>query len=117
MKKTLTKSEIARELYEDKYANWSWGGSLAMAAHLEELEHDSGEEMELHVVAIRGDFSEYASLADWAEEYFGGEEKAIEALGLSKGESLEDAEDEIREHIQDRGTLIEFDCGIIVSSF
>ena len=41
-----------------------------MAEYLEEYEESTGQEMELDVVAIRCDFSEYSSLQAWAEDYF-----------------------------------------------
>lgn len=113
MKKTLTTHDIANELHNDKNAGWSWDGALALAEYLEEIEAGSGEEMELDVVAIRCAFSEHATLSAWAVDYFGGESYALEALSL---ESLEDSDDTIREYINDRGTLIEFDGGVIVSS-
>lgn len=121
MKKTLTTSDIARELHEDKNATWSWSGAIALAEYLEELERDSGEEMELNVVATRCDWAEYASLADWAVEYFGGWDLACERHGASgierNEESEDDMSDDFRSYIQDNGTLIEFDGGIVVSSF
>lgn len=114
MKKTLTTHDIANELHSDKNAGWSWAGALALAEHLEEMEASTGEEMELDVVAIRCDFSEHETLTAWAIDYFGGQENALESLSL---ESLEEADEIIREYINDRGTLIEFEGGIIVSSF
>lgn len=114
MKKTLTTTDIANDLFGDKYAGWSWAGALALAEYLEEIEAGSGDEMELDIVQIRCDFAEYESMTAWAIDYFGGESYALEALSL---ESLEDSDDTIREYIQDRGSLIEFEGGIIVSSF
>ena len=110
MKQTLTTHQIADALHSDKNAGWSWAGALALANYLEELEEGTSEEMELDVVAIRCDFSEHETLQAWALDYFGDECCALE--------SLPDLEDEtISEYINDHGTLIEFDGGIIVSSF
>lgn len=114
MKKTLTTHDIADELHNDKNAGWSWAGACALAEYLEDLEESTGEEMELDVVAIRCDFAEYETLSAWAIDHFGGESYALEALSL---ESLEDSDDTIREYINERGTLIEFEGGVIVSSF
>ena len=114
MKKTLLTHDIAKELHEDKNSTWSWCGAVALAEHLEDLERDLGEETELDVIAVRCEFSEYESLAAWALDYFGGESLALEELAL---ESLEDADDVIRDYVIDRGTLLEFSGGIIVSSF
>ena len=120
MKKTLSTYEIAETLYSDENAGWTRPGSLALAEWLEEMEDDTGEEMELDVVAIRCDFSEFTSLQDWIAEYYG--ETLAEAL-KSAGIDMEGEEDEdeiddlIRSHINDHGHLIEFSGGVIVSSF
>ena len=116
MKITLNTYQIADELKRDTCARWSYNGSLALAEYLEEYEADSGEQMELDTCAIRCDFSEHSSLLEWAHQYFS---NALEELGFD--ETAENDSDEvdskIREYIQDHGTLIEFDGGIIVSSF
>jgi hypothetical protein len=119
MKKTLTTYDIAHELLQDDNARWSRAGAFALAEWLEELEQSTGEEMELDVVAIRCDFSEYSSLTDWAIDYFADDAQMRDELGVDANEELgsDDMEDAIRSHIQDNGTLIEFDGGIIVSSF
>ena len=116
MKITLNTYQIADELKRDTNARWSYNGSLALAEYLEEYEADSGDEMELDTCAIRCDFSEHSSLQDWAHDYFS---NALEELGFD--ETAENDDDKIdakiREYIQDHGTLIEFDGGVIISSF
>jgi hypothetical protein len=106
MKQTLTVSDIAEQLRRDENANWSPAGARAMAEYLDELDNDCGTESEFDRVAVRCDFAEYKSLREWSKEYFGSE--------WNWGDKLDD---EIRDYINDRGTLIEFDGGIIVSSF
>mgnify|MGYP003656505515 CR=1 FL=1 len=96
--------DIANELKSDEYAGWSYAGALALAAYLDELDDDLGTSSEFDRVAIRCEFSEYASLADWATTY--------------DHENLSDwTEAEIRQMVEDNATLIEFDGGIIVSAF
>lgn len=116
MKQTLSTQQIADALKRDENANWSWQGSLALAEYLEQYEEDTGEELELDVVAIRCDYSEFTSLQDWALEYFGKDWRS--ELGIDDDQD-DDAEidDAIRTHINDNGQLIEFKGGIIVSSF
>jgi hypothetical protein len=70
MKTTLTTSQIVNALGADKNANWSYQGASALAEYLEEIEGDTGEELELDVVAIRCDYSEHPSLHAWADDYF-----------------------------------------------
>jgi len=116
MKKTLTTYDIAHELLQDENANWSYNGAFALARYFDDYEQETGEELELDVVAIRCDFNEYASLVDWATDYF------TQWRGdLNIDEDLEEGDEEIdeaiRSYIQDNGQLVEFDGGIIVSSF
>lgn len=122
MKTTLTTYQIADALESDDNANWSHAGALALAEYLEELEADTGEEMELDIVAIRCDFSEYANLQEWVSEHFGSGSHTADTFGLNMdGETSQEDDDEInekiRQYIQDRAQLVEFDGGIIVSSF
>jgi hypothetical protein len=116
MKMTLSTYQIADALKNDTCARWSYSGSLALAEYLEEYEESTGEELELDVCAIRCDFSEYPSLLDWAHDHFS---NALEELGFDETEENDDDEvdEKIRSYIQDHGQLIEFDGGIIVSSF
>lgn len=107
MKETLTTSQAADQLRADKYANWSYAGALAMIEYLERLEEDLGEEIEMDVTAIRCDFTEYASLDDYAQE--------IDFEYDSEDE--EEREDEVRKYLSERTTLIEFEGGIIVAAF
>jgi hypothetical protein len=120
MKTTLSTYAVADLLLADNNANWSRAGALALADYLEEIERDTGEEMEFDRVAIRCDFSEFASLQDWIAEYYGQPfAEAMASAGIDlEGEEDEDELDElIRSHIQDHGQLVEFDGGVIVSSF
>jgi hypothetical protein len=113
MKMTLTTSHAADLLLEDENAAWTYAGARALVEYIEEYEIDAGEEVEFDRVAIRCDWSEYASLEDWARDYFGRSDYAA-----SEGwDEDNDNEDNIREYIEDHGQLIEFDGGIIVSSF
>ena len=105
---TLSTYDIADALKGDTNANWSYNGAKALAEYLEALEEGTGEEMDLDVVAIRCDFSEFGSLREWADDY--GHE-------YDHAENDDDIEKDIREYITDHGELIEFEGGIIVSSF
>jgi hypothetical protein len=115
MKETLNTYEIADRLFRDENAGFTYAGAHALAEYLEQLEEDSGEEMEFDKVAIRCDFSEYASLVEWAEDYFAGDWK--DSLCIAPEDSEDENDEAIRDYIRDRGQLIEFDGGIIVSSF
>ena len=121
MKTTLSTSDIARALKSDENAAWSWNGAKALAEYLEQLEEDTGEEIELDVCAIRCDFSQSTSLQDWLMEHHGAETLAFalqrSGIDMEGDEDEDETADLIRSYILDHGTLIEFDGGIIVSSF
>lgn len=102
-------------LLDDKNANWSYDGAIALCEYFEELEGDCGEEMEFDVVAIRCDWSEYASLEDAAKDR-GMIPKDWTSEGMEDGE-VEELWESIRDGFRDDGHLIEFPGGVIVSNF
>ena len=114
MKTTLTTTQAASMLANDQNSSFTRLGAFALVEYLEEMEEHTGEEIEFDSVALRCDFSEYDSLKEWAEDYF-----SAWRADLSIDDDMEDDEidDTIREYIQDHGQLIEFDGGVIVSSF
>ena len=116
MKTTLTTSHAAEILANDENNSFSRLGAYALVEYLEQMEEDCGEEIEFCHIAIRCDYSEYDSLQTWAHEHFS---NALEELGFDETEENDDdqVDEKIREYIQDRGQLIEFSCGVIVSSF
>jgi len=120
MKTTLNTHDITLALHSDEFGGWSYDGAKAMAEHLEELEQDYGMEMELDVVGIRCDFTEYDSLQAWLCEYYGDSlENSLKSAGidLDDDDGDDEIDDLIRSHIHDHGQLVEFNGGVIVSSF
>ena len=123
MKLTLSTYEAAERLFNDENANWTRAGAFALVEHLEELEDSIGEEIDFCPCGLRCDFSQYESLDAWATEQFRSHVDGIDELGLTLDddgkieESPEEIDEAIREYIRDRGALLEFDGGIIVSSF
>jgi hypothetical protein len=116
MKTTLSTSHYSEILANDEHSTFSRIGAYALVEYLEQMEEDCGEEIEFDSVAIRCDYSEHSSLSDWAHDHFS---NALEELGFDETEENDDDEidEKIREYIQDRGQLIEFSGGIIVSQF
>lgn len=123
MKTTLTTESAISELLDDIYKSWTYAGARALVEYIEEMEQDLGEEIELDPVALRCEFSEYPSLIEWAQEYFVDwtQDTGEDLSGPTEDESDDDfserVDDAIRGYIQYHGQLIEFDGGIIVSSF
>lgn len=108
MKTTLSTSEAADLLWNDKNAGWSYAGACALVEHLEAVEDDTGEEMEFDRVALRCDFSEYESAREAAEEY--GWEPDEDA-------DSEDAEEAALKWLTDRTMVITFNGGVIIQQF
>lgn len=109
MKTTLSTTEAIDILRSDEFANWSYDGAKALVEWLEELEVAHNGEFELDRVALRCEFSEYGTLEEWADAYGADLEEAPE--------DDEERDEEIREYILERGQLIEFNGGVIVSEF
>ena len=71
MKQTITESQFIDAFKSwDTYKNqFSYDGLKALFEWFEEYENDTGEEMELDVVAICCEFTEYESLKEYNEDY------------------------------------------------
>ena len=86
--------------------------------YLEAIEESMAEDLDFDHVAIRCDWSEYASLEDFRNDYFADDKQAREAIGADAGDEDDEELDTLTaEYIRDNGELVEFDGGIIVSSF
>jgi hypothetical protein len=114
MIRRLTTSEAADLLMGDTYAGWTYHGALALVEHLEELEEETGVCVEFDVVAIRCDYSEYASAAAAALELSDWEYRP-EEWGADYDE--DEAEEHALQYLQDRTTVVPFDGGVIVQAF
>lgn len=120
MKMTLSTDQAISMLLQDQYAAWTYAGARALVEYLNDLDDQFGTETEFDRVAIRCDFSEWESLGEWAEDYFADIAQFVDESNLGEvpdGFRWQDYDQQIRAYIEDNGTLIEFDGGIIVSSF
>lgn len=120
MMQTLSTAEVAELLLSDECANWSYRGARALAEWLEDRSEEFDTPQEFDRAALRGRFSEYRSLREWIEDFY--KEPFKDALS-SAGIELDGTElryeiyELIRSYIRERGDLIEFDDGVIVSEF
>jgi hypothetical protein len=114
MKTTLSTAEAAHRLIDDENANWTRAGAFALVEYLEEYEESCAYPVEFCPVAIRCDYSEYADLQEWGGERWYLDSDMRSNLNLAIDDDPDSA---IRNYIQDHGTLVEFDGGIIVSAF
>lgn len=102
MKSTITCSNFRDHfIAAGRKDQFSYAALGALFEHLEELEYDTGEEIELDVVALCCDYAEHADAVEAAKEYGWEGEDAGEAL----------------EWLRDRTTVIEFGGGIIIGNF
>ena len=70
MKTTVNNYQFHRAFEEmNRTSNFTYNGLNALFEYFEQYEEDTGEEMELDVIAICCDFSEYASLAEFHADY------------------------------------------------
>jgi hypothetical protein len=112
MKQTINihqfRNAFARAGRED---NFSYEGQEALFDWLETYEEDTGEEIELDVIALCCDFTEFSNPEDAANYY-----DLLFPIDVE-----EDDEEEkwrwIIDWLQDRTTVIEFDSGIIIQDF
>lgn len=113
MKAILSTSQAVDLLKADANANWSRSGAFALVEYLEELEEDTGTEIEFDAVAIRCDYSEYDSALQAAlDQGF----EPNPNLGEEE-QSEEDKEADALAWLQEQTQVIEFDGGVIIASF
>jgi hypothetical protein len=108
MKQTLTTNQAADLLLADKDAGWSYAGARALVEYLENLEDDTGEEIEFDRVAIRCDFAEYPNAHEAAEDYGWEPDEDADEDAIEKAAA---------EWLDDRTTAITFDDGVIIQRF
>jgi hypothetical protein len=114
MKQTLMTYQIVDSLYRNKDNGFSFEGAKALAEYLEQLEEDIGEELELDVVAIRCEYSEYKNYQELNREY--------NVIDFDKDYPDNDLDDDdkddlIKAELENRTTVIEFDSGIIIQNY
>lgn len=119
MKKTINEWDFlnAFEDWETYKDNFSGNGLRALYEYLTEYEESTGEEIELDVVAICCEYSEYES-AWQAMEQYKPEDMPVE--GEAGDDLLEvQAKNEAKalEWLEERTAVITFDGGVIIQQF
>jgi len=111
MKQNVDFCDFERAFREyDRFDNFGHDGLKALFEYLEGYEEDCGEEIELDVIALCCDYSQYDSAADAAEELISGWER-------EEGEADDDFEARALAELQDNTQVIEYDGGVIVQAF
>lgn len=96
MRQTINFSQFLDAFQSIRPDNFTYRGLQALFDYLEDYEESAGDELELDVIALCCDFSEYTSLEELQQNY-------------TDIESLED--------LQGHTTVIEFDGGLIIQDF
>ena len=97
MKTTVSLSDF-RDAFQIRKYSFTYEGLEALFNYLESYEDDTGEEIELDVIALCGDYTEYADLAEFQQDY---------------GEDYESLDD-----IEEKTTVIRIDGeAFIIQSF
>ena len=120
MKTTLTTTQAANILADDQSSSFSRAGAFALVEHLEQMEEDCGTEIEFDSVGIRCDYSEYESALECAVDHGWSHEADILDADDNRrpdDEVREENEERALRWLQNRTQVIEFNGGIIVSSF
>jgi hypothetical protein len=96
MKTTVSLYDFRREFEQCRPNNFSYVGLAVLFEYLEEYENDTGEDLELDVIAICCDFSE-DSFENIAKMY---------DIELDESDDEEDQKQKVIDHLQDNGAYI-----------
>jgi AraC-like DNA-binding protein len=110
MKQNLTEYEVAHLLLKDKENNgFSYEGCFALAGYLSDLEGETGSEMDIDVVALRCDWTEYSDFITAYKDF----------TGCHPNAEVEDYEKEADSegYFQTRTQVIKFKGGVLIQSF
>lgn len=110
MKTTVSQSDFHDAFRAcDRLENFSYQGRNALFDYLEEYENDTGEEIELDVIGLCCDYSEYPSALEAAKD--------MSSFEPDPEQDEEEQEEEALAYLQDHTIVIVHDEGVIVESF
>ena len=110
MKTTVTCSDFVDAFrHAGREDQFTVAGRKALFDYLEELENDTGTELELDVIALCCDYSEYPNALAAAKDM-----SSFDPDAEADGDEQEQA---ALEYLRDNTQVIEFDGGIIIASF
>ena len=70
MKQTINEYQFKDAFQKCRPENFSYEGLTALYEYLEDYEEDTGQEIELDVIGLCCDFTEYDSLEEFQKEYY-----------------------------------------------
>lgn len=95
MKKNIGLDGFRKEFINYNRTNFSYNGQEALFNYLTDLEEDTGHEIELDIIALCCDYTEYETLEDIQKDY-----------------DIKDIEE-----LEDNTFVIKFDNGFIVEAY
>ncbi len=121
MKQTINVNDFRDAFTEyGRNDNFSYDGLRALFDYLEDYEEDTGEEMELDVVALCCDFTEYKNALEAAEDHdFEFDESELDLDEDDDGGDFEpEREEQALEYLQNSTIVIELEGGgVIIQDF
>jgi len=69
MKQSITFSQFVDSFSEERKNQFSYDGKKALFEYLEEYEESTGEDIELDIVALCCEYTEYDSVSDYLADY------------------------------------------------
>ena len=70
MKQTINEYQFKEAFQSSRPNNFSYEGLTALYDYLEQYEEDTGQEIELDVIGLCCEFTEYDSLEDFQKEHY-----------------------------------------------
>ena len=80
MKQTISKHDFTEAFKKIRPNNFTCDGLEALFGYLEEYEEDTGEEIELDVISLCCEYSEYQDLKAFQDDYNADEYQSIEDI-------------------------------------
>ena len=111
MKTTISASHFLEAFRRERPNQFSRAALLALFDYLEEVEREAATEMELDVVEICCDWTEYATAVEAAEAYGWEEPAQADDERADRSEELAEA------WLMDQTVIVTFDGGVIVQNF
>lgn len=105
MIKKINVDEFINEFKTYNMHNFSREGLRALFDYIEQVEDSTGESIELDVIALRCEYSQYQDISEAYDTY------------SVKENSKELSYEQMLEWLQDRTQVIELDGGIIIQNF
>ena len=111
MKTTVNAHDFVEAFARIRPDQFSRAALLALFEHLTEVERESETEMELNVIALCCQWTEYSTMQEAAEAY------GWESEESGDDERADTSEREAQEFLADETTVLEFEGGVLVLNF